>query len=88
MGKRKVQGIRIVWRVADMQFTPWLGLAVEACSRCGQPVYVETTQPVPPGIAYSILVCVPCGLLDDKIRPEIARIHRNVRAATAAFTPR
>lgn len=84
MRDSRARGVRLVWRVADMLFTPWRGLAVDTCSRCRKPVYIDTTQPVPPGLAYTILVCVPCGILDDDLRPEIERIHRNARAAFGA----
>lgn len=77
--------VRLVWRVADMQLPAWPGLRLDACSRCRAPVYVDTGQPVPaafrPGAAA--LVCVPCGLADDELRPEIERIHRAVRAASS-----
>lgn len=75
------EGVRLVWRVADMQVPAWPGLAVRECSRCGQPVYLDTTQAVPPGLSGAVLVCVPCGLADKDMRPWIVSVHREVRAA-------
>lgn len=75
------KGLRLVWRVADMQDRPWPGLVIRACSRCGQPVYVDTGQAVPAEMADAALLCVPCGLADPALRPWIESVHRDVRAA-------
>lgn len=75
--------IRFVWRVADMLVPVTPGLAVTACARCGQPVYVDTTQPAGRVFRHAELVCVPCALADDDLRPEIQKAYRAVRAASS-----
>lgn len=74
------KGLRLVWRVAAMQVPAYPGLVIRACSRCGQPVYVDTGQAVPAEMADAVLVCVPCGLADPDLRPWIESVHRDVRA--------
>ena len=80
--------IRLVWRLADMQVPEWPGLAVTACGRCRAPVYIDTGQIVPRAIAAAELVCVPCALNDDELRPEVLKIYRSVRAASSMADPR
>jgi hypothetical protein len=78
--------IRFVWRVADMLVPVTPGLAVTACSRCRQPVYIDTSQPAGRVFRHAELVCVPCALADVDLRPEIQQMYRLVRDAMRAGT--
>jgi hypothetical protein len=78
--------VRLVWRVADMAIPEWPGLITTTCHRCRYPVYVDTTQLVPPAFTKIIveLVCIPCALNDSQLRPEVEAAHRAVRKLGAA----
>jgi hypothetical protein len=52
------RGVRLVWRVADMQVPEYEELAVRECSRCSEPVFIDTSQAVPGHLADAMLVCV------------------------------
>jgi hypothetical protein len=74
-------GARIVFRVADAVAGPEPGSVIKACSRCLQPVWFCAAQVIPRHLAGLPLVCVPCGLVDDELRPGILRIWRDTYTA-------
>ena len=75
--------VRLVCRVADAVAGPEPGSVIRACSRCRLPVWFCEAQVIPQHLAGLPLVCVPCGLADDELRPEIIKIYRTVRAASS-----
>lgn len=78
--------VRLVWRTADMAIPRWPGLVTDRCHRCRYPVYIDTTQVVPPAFTKATveLVCIPCALDDPRLRPKVEAAHRAVRKLGAA----
>lgn len=79
--------VRVVTRVSDMIGPPAPGSVVRSCSRCLRPSYLALAQPVPAGMEDAVLACVPCGLRDPEIAPELIKTARAVAALGRVLPP-
>lgn len=76
---------RIVTRVAEMIGEPTSTSAVDECSRCHEPVYVDMDQANPYPEHEQVYICTECGLESPEIAPYIVRTFLDVKLAQFLF---